>query len=78
MMSEMDDAKEEAWRLEQSVLDKRDAQIYRLKKLIDDDKKIISELLVLLEKRSGSFWFGEEWDLIKRARKATRRASRSN
>jgi hypothetical protein len=44
-------------------------------KVIDDDKKIISELLVLLKKRSGGFWFGEEWDLIKRARKATRRAS---
>jgi hypothetical protein len=42
-------------------------------KVFDEDKKIISELLIVLKHHSGGLWTGEEWDLIKRARKATRR-----
>ena len=70
-MSEIEDAKQEAWRIEQSVLDKRDAEIYRLKILI-------TELCDALDKSAvtgNSHYFKAtalRRSLIDRAREATR------
>ena len=66
-MNEIDDAKQEAWRIEQSVLDKRDAEIYRLKKLI-------TELCDALEwwENHTSYEPPFAVELKKRAREATR------
>lgn len=65
-MSEISEAKTEAYKLEQSVLDKRDAQIYQLKKLI-------TELADALEEEFGSsIGDGHPSNLIRRAREATK------
>ena len=65
-MNEIDDAKQEAWRIEQSVLDKRDAEIYRLKKLITELCDALEEEFATLDQDK------RPKNLLKRAREATR------